>query len=49
MFKTVTAKGEADYKTYKDMFETIKCKSKRKYHSQKILEYKNNAKEHEIL
>ena len=42
--KTETAKSEAEYKTYKNMFETIKCKSKRNYYSQNILEYKNNAK-----
>ena len=28
--KTRTAKSEAEYKTYKNMFETIKRKSKRK-------------------
>ena len=43
--KTRTAKSEAEYKTYKNMFKTIKRKSKRNYYSQKIiLEYKNNAK-----
>ena len=31
------------------MFDTIKRKSKRKYYSQKILEYKNNTKKHGIL
>ena len=41
--KTRTGKSEAEYKTYKNMFETIKRKSKRNYHSQKILEYKNSA------
>ena len=48
-FKTRTAKSEAEYKTYKNMFEKIKRKSKRNYYSQKILEYKNNAKKHGIL
>ena len=49
-FKTRTAKSEAEYKTYKNMFETIKRKSTKNYHSQKILEYKNNAKKkHGIL
>ena len=47
--KTITAKIEAEYKTYKNMFETAKRKSKRNYYSQKILEYKNNAKKHGIL
>ena len=42
--KTRTAKCEAEHKTYKNMFETIKRKSKRNYSSQKMLEYKNNAK-----
>ena len=43
IFKNQTAKSEAEYKTYKNTFET-KRKSKRNYYSQKILEYKNNAK-----
>ena len=47
--KTRTAKSEAEHKTCKTMFETIKRKSKRNYYSQKILEYKNNAKKHGIL
>ena len=47
--KTRTAKSEAEYKTYKNMSDTIKRKSKRNYYSQKILEYKNNAKKHGIL
>ena len=47
--KTRTAKSEEEYNTYKTMFETIKRKSKRNYYSQKILEYKNNAKKHGIL
>ena len=42
--KTRTAKSEAEYKTYKTMFETIKRKSKRNCYSQKILKYKNNTK-----
>ena len=46
--KTGTEKTEAEYKTYKIMFETIKRKSKRNYNSQKILEYKNNAKRKQI-
>ena len=35
--KTRIAKSEAACETYKNMFETIKRKSKRKYYSQKIL------------
>ena len=31
-------------KHIKTMFEVIKCKSKRNYYSQKIIEYKKNAK-----
>ena len=42
--KARTAKSEAQYKPYKNMFETIKRNSKRNCYSQKILEYKNNAK-----
>ena len=48
-FKTRTAKSEAEYKTYKNMFEKIKRKSKRNYYSQKILEYKNNTKKHGFI
>ena len=33
--KTRAAKSETEYKTYKNMFETIKLKSKRNYYSQK--------------
>ena len=47
--KARNAKSEAEYKAYKNMFEIVKRKSKRNYHSQKILEYKNNAKRHGIL
>ena len=47
--KTTNAKSEVEYNAYKNMFEIIKHKSKRKYYSQKILEYKNNAKKHGIL
>ena len=47
--KTRTAKTETEYKTYKNMFETVKRKSKRNCYSHNILEYKNNAKKHGIL
>ena len=42
--KTRNAKSEAEYKAYKNMFEIIKRKYKGNYYSQKIPEYKNNAK-----
>ena len=42
--KTRNDKSEAEYKAHKNMFEIIEPKSKRNYYSQKILEYKNNAK-----
>ena len=41
--KSRTTKSEAEYKTYKTMLEATKRKSKKHYHSQKILQYKNNA------
>ena len=47
--KTRNDKSEAEYKAHKNMFEIIEPKSKRNYYSQKILEYKNNAKKHGIL
>ena len=47
--KTRTAKSEAEYKTYTNMFETIRRKSKRKLLFPKILEKENNAKKHRIL
>ena len=34
----------ATYKTYKNLFETIKRKSKKNYHSEKILSFKGDAK-----
>ena len=39
-----TKQSEAEYKVYKNMFESIKYKSKKNYYSQKIIEYKDNAK-----
>ena len=48
-FKTRNAKSEAEYKAYKNLLGIIKPKSQRKYYSQKILEYKNHAKNHGIL
>ena len=43
---------ETEYKVYKNiknMFESIKCKSKNSYYSQKIIEYKDNTKKHGML
>ena len=37
-------KNEKFYKSYKSVFESVKCKSKRIYCSCRILEFKNNAK-----
>ena len=34
----------ATYKTYKNLFETIKRKSKKSYYSEKILSFKGDAK-----
>ena len=42
--KNRNEKNEKLYKSYKSLFESIKHKSKRIYHSSKILEIKNNAK-----
>ena len=36
--------SETEYKVYNNMFESIKHKSKKIYYSQKIIEYKDNAK-----
>ena len=47
--KTRNAKKATEHNAYKNMFEIIKYKSKRNYHSQKILEYKNNAKRWNIM
>ena len=42
--KKRTKQSETEYKVYKNMFESIKHKSKKSYDSQKIIEYKDNAK-----
>ena len=42
--KKRTKQSETEYKVYKNMFESIKHKSKKSYYSQKIIEYKDNAK-----
>ena len=45
--KKRTKQSETEYKVYKNMFESIKDKSKKTYYSQKIIEYKDNAKKME--
>ena len=47
LLKTRTKESETEYKVYKNMFESIKHKSKKSYYSQKIIEYKDNAKKME--
>ena len=42
--KILKNRNEKNKKSYKSLFESIKCKSKRIYYSSKILEFKNNAK-----
>ena len=42
--KKRTKQSETKYKVYKDMFGSIKLKSKKSYYSQKVIEYKENAK-----
>ena len=48
-WKKRAKQSETEYKVYKNMFESIKHKSKISYYSQKIIEYKDNAKKHEML
>ena len=47
ILKKRTKQSETEYKVYKNMFESIKDKSKKTYYSQKIIEYKDNAKKME--
>ena len=42
--KKRTKQSETEYKAYKNMFKSINDKSKKSYYSQKIIEYKDNAK-----
>ena len=42
--KNRNEKNEKLYKSYKSLFESVKCKPKRIYYLSKILEFKNNAK-----
>ena len=43
-FENRNEKNVKLYKSYKSLFESVKCKSKRIYYSSKILEFTNNAK-----
>ena len=42
--KHKTEINETNYKNYKDLFESIKFKSKKNYYAQLILKYQNNIK-----
>ena len=42
--KKRTKQSETEHKLYKNMFESVKHKSKKSYYSQKIIEYKDNVK-----
>ena len=42
--KTRTKQIDTKHKLYKNMFESIKIKSKNSYYSQKVIEYKDTAK-----
>ena len=44
IFEKRTKQSETEYRVYKNMFQSIKHKSKKSYYSQKIIEYKDNAK-----
>ena len=42
--KNRTPENEETYKTYKNLFETIKKRSKKKFHSEKLQKFKGDAK-----
>ena len=42
--KNRTPKNEETYKTYKNLFETIKRRSKKKFYSEKLQKFKGDAK-----
>ena len=44
IWKHNTIFNEEKYKAYKNLFESIKRKSKKSYFSKQILQYKNNMK-----
>ena len=44
-----TRETELAYKSYKNLFESLKKKAKKKYYSEKISRYKNDAKKHGVL
>ena len=47
--KNRTPKNEETYKTYKNLFETIKRRSKKKFYSEKLQKFKGDAKKHAVL
>ena len=49
IFEKRTKQNETEYKVYKNMSESIKHKSKKSCYSQKLIEYKDDAKEHGML
>ena len=44
--KNRTPQNEETYKTYKNLFETIKRRSKKKFYSEKLQKFKGDAKKH---
>ena len=44
-----TRKTELAYKSYKNLFESLKKKAKKKYYSEKISKYKHDAKKHGVV
>ena len=42
--KHLTPINEANYKDYKNLFETIKCKSKRRFYSEKLIKLQGDPK-----
>ena len=47
--KHCTRETELAYKSYENLFESLKKKAKKKYYSEKISRYKNDAKKHGVL
>ena len=47
--KYQTRKTELAYKSYKNLFESLKKKAKKKYYSEKISKYKHDAKKHGVV
>ena len=44
VLKNRTPKNEETYKTYKNLFETIKKRSKKKFYSEKLRKFKGDAR-----